>query len=565
MQASVPVSDLALQRAFEVLAEAPDGVARMRELVLSLAVRGRLVAQNPNDEPARALLNRIAANRARLAKAGLLKESKQLRPHAPRPVPDGWGDVRFGSAFLEILTGPFGTSLRASDYRVGGVPVVNPQNLKRGGIVPTPETAVGLETMKRLRSFVLREHDIVVARRGEMGRCAVVGRAEAGWLCGTGSLVLRTEGMFPLYCTLFLRAPETVARLGGDSVGSTMANLNQRIMVNLPFAVPPLAEQHRIVARVDELMAWIDEFEAARTQREQARSAARDACLAALTTATTPAEVSVAWATLASRFDALLASPQDVAPLRQAILHLGVRGRLVAQDPRDEPASQLLDRLARNRSEAELDSYPALPEGWAVCCLGDLLTSIQAGWSPSCFDRPKEGNEYGVLKVSACSWGRFLAGENKALPEHTAVPRGIEVRTGDFLISRANTVELVARSVIVDECPPRLLLSDKTLRLSPHPELSTRFLHLANLGPDGRRHYEAAASGTSASMRNVSQQVIRSLPIMLPPVAEQHRIVARVDELLALCDQLEAQLAVAADAAAAFTSGLVRGKEAVIA
>src|SRR5690606_23802368 len=138
------------------------------------------------------------------------------------------------------------------------------------------------------------------------------------------------------------------------------------------------------------------------------------------------------------------------------------------------------------------------------------------------------------LKVSACSWGRFLPEENKALDASTEPRTELEVLAGDFIISRANTRELVARSVVVDACPPRLMLSDKTLRLHVGTGAFVRFINLANLGDSARTHYEEHASGTSASMRNVSQDVIWGAPIPLPPATEQQRIVARVEELVCL-------------------------------
>jgi len=258
----------ALLAAFDTLAEAPDGIARLRELVRQLAVSGKLVAQDPKDEPASVLLERIAAEKARIAEGRRIRKLDPLRPLSqnavPFGVPRGWCAMRFGEVFLDIFTGPFGTSLKRSEYISPGTPVINPQNLKDGGISPTASTCVGNATLQRLANFRVVTRDLVVARRGEMGRCAAVTGRENGWLCGTGSLVLRPPfDVDTQFAALFLRCPGTVARLAGDAVGATMFNLNQRIMVNLPFGLPPLAEQHRIVARVDELMGLLDRLEAA--------------------------------------------------------------------------------------------------------------------------------------------------------------------------------------------------------------------------------------------------------------------------------------------------------------
>jgi hypothetical protein len=184
-----------------------------------------------------------------------------------------------------------------------------------------------------------------------------------------------------------------------------------------------------------------------------------------------------------------------------------------------------------------------LPKGWAWVRLDGLALKSEAGWSPKCESMPREGEGWGVLKVSAVTWGHFNPDENKALPSNMKPRPQYEVMPGDFLISRANTSELVARAVIVPkDPPPRLLLSDKTIRFIFSSHASAEFINLANRSPYSREYYAKVAGGTSSSMKNVSREQIRSLVVALPPIHEQHRIVAKVDELMALCDELKARL-----------------------
>jgi type I restriction enzyme, S subunit len=147
------------------------------------------------------------------------------------------------------------------------------------------------------------------------------------------------------------------------------------------------------------------------------------------------------------------------------------------------------------------------------------------------------------LKVSAVSWELFLPDENKQLLPGVVPPERIRVRRGDFLISRANTSELVAKCVVVEKEPFNLILSDKIVRLQIHEDCCKDFYCLVNNNATyARNYYAEEASGTSHSMKNVSREVIYALPVPLPPAGEQQRIVARVRELMALCDQLEAEL-----------------------
>jgi len=245
----------------------PDHIKQLRQTIRNLAVRGRLVPQDPTDEPAAELLKRIQLEKARLVKLGDIRAGKRPIPAQAKDLMfrlmPGWQPAKIGQILVELKTGPFGSALHQSDYQKGGIPVINPASIKNERLIPIDGMAVGTATLERLSNFKLREGDIVMARRGEMGRCAVVTEKEAGWLCGTGSLVLRLpKCVSPLFLALLIGAPFVREYLGGSSVGSTMQNLNQSILLNLVVGLPPLAEQHRIVAKVNELMVLCDQLEA---------------------------------------------------------------------------------------------------------------------------------------------------------------------------------------------------------------------------------------------------------------------------------------------------------------
>jgi type I restriction enzyme S subunit len=213
-----------------------------------------------------------------------------------------------------------------------------------------------------------------------------------------------------------------------------------------------------------------------------------------------------------------MSSARGVEPLRQLIRSLAVKGRLTQR--RQEPLSDL-------------------PPGWEWRRLTDLVVFSEAGWSPSCVEQPRREGRWGVLKVSAVSWDCFDAEANKELPAGLEPRPQYEVKHADFLLSRANTAELVAKSVVVKDPPPRLLLSDKIIRLRFREHANAEYVNLVNNSAAARDYYRENASGTSASMKNVSRAVVLNLPVPVPPPEEQARIVARVDELMRLCDALE--------------------------
>jgi type I restriction enzyme S subunit len=186
-----------------------------------------------------------------------------------------------------------------------------------------------------------------------------------------------------------------------------------------------------------------------------------------------------------------------------------------------------------------------------------LCLFIEAGWSPKCDDRRRQGNEWGIIKISAVTWGRFNPAENKTLPPDVAPRPDCEVKSGDFLMTRANTAELVAKSVVVEETPPRLLLNDKTLRVVFPASVDPRYVNLFNNSSFARQYYVSVASGTSESMRNVSRESILNMPIPVPSLSEQKRIVEKVDQLMKLCDDLESKLTLAESASSQLLSSAV--------
>jgi type I restriction enzyme S subunit len=243
-----------------------DHIKKLRQTILNLAVRGKLVEQDPTDEPTSELLKRIQAEKAQLVKEGKIRPEKLPLParadELDFELKPGWQAARISEILVELQTGPFGSSLHQSDYQKGGIPVINPASIKNERLVPVESMAVGPKTLERLATFKLREGDIVMARRGEMGRCAFVTKQEHGWLCGTGSLILRLpKFVFPNFFVTLIGSPFVREYLGGSAVGATMQNLNQSILLNLVIGLPPLAEQHRIVAKVAELMALCDQLE----------------------------------------------------------------------------------------------------------------------------------------------------------------------------------------------------------------------------------------------------------------------------------------------------------------
>ena len=265
---------------FDLLLDRPQAIDALEQTLLQLAVRGLLVPQDPADEPASVLLQKIRAEKDRLIAAGQIKRDKPLPPvtdeEKPLELPVGWEWVRFGEYFFELCTGPFGSVIHKEDYVEGGVPLINPSHMIGGRISHDPSVSVSLEMSIQLRAYRLSPGDVVLARRGEVGRYALVTEAQDGWLCGTGSFFVKLhDSCNREFFGLVLEDPDLRRHLQGESVGSTMVNLNQRILVETSMALPPLPEQSRIVTRITQLRRLCFELRQRLAEREavQARLA----------------------------------------------------------------------------------------------------------------------------------------------------------------------------------------------------------------------------------------------------------------------------------------------------
>jgi type I restriction enzyme S subunit len=239
---------------------------------------------------------------------------------------------------------------------------------------------------------------------------------------------------------------------------------------------------------------------------------------------------------------------------RRAVVAAACSGRLTAdwRNDHEDDAERLLEdlrtaSLSRKHPPALPDDswLPPLPSNWAVTTLDLLIERIEAGKSFRAEPRPASLSEWGVVKVSAMSWGQFLEDENKALRESTQFQFKNEIRPGDLLISRANTAELVGATVLVGDTRPRLLLSDKSLRLVVFAGVDKSWLNFALQSQIARQQFASWATGTSDSMRNLSQPKILAVSLPLPPTAEQVEIAARVTSLLNAAEVLLARLAAA--------------------
>ena len=562
-----------LTEGFNLLATAPDGIKRLRELILSLAVQGKLVPQDPNDEPASELLKQIRAEKQRLIAEGKIKKDKPLPAISdedkPFELPDGW-EWAIGGELFSVIRGVTYQKDNASEVvRNGYTPLLRANNIQTSinldDLVYVPEYLVSEEQ-------VLMHGDLVVClasgSKNLVGKAAPfygLGNYSFGAFCG----VIRPRvSAISKYLASFVAAPYYREFVSISSAGIGINNLKGTTLIAMPVPLPPLAEQSRIVAKVEELMALCDALEA-RSQLEAEQHACLTATLFdALAASESAHQLQENWARLAVSFDLVLDRPQAVDALEQTILQLAVRGLLVPQDPADEPASELLkqiraekDRLIAEGKIKKDKPLPAitndekpfeLPRGWEwvripeVCSIGGGATPSKSNsryWDGDLpWVSPKD-MKVDIIHDSQDHVSRLATLETRLplIPENSLL---IVVR--GMILAHSFPIAITAREVTINQ--------DMKSLMPFYPELATYLaLMCAGFKTDILALVERSTHGTC----KLESDKIFTFSFALPPLAEQSRIVARVEALRALCGQLRQRLVASRDTQGQLASALL--------
>jgi len=462
----------------------------------------------------------------------------------PHPIPNNWSWVRFGN-IVDFSAGRTPSRNDASFWNTGDYPWVSIADMEDGKVIESTKETVSEKARKvAFKSEPEQPGTMIMSFKLTIGKIARL-----------GILAFHNEAIISIRPTLadldpyLFKVLPDLAR-GGDTKGAIKgATLNRESISNILTPLPPLAEQHRIVAKVDELMALLDRLEAARTAREATRDRLTAASLARLTTSDTSAQQFPAHARFAlDALPALTARPDQIKALRQTILNLAVRGKLVEQDPTDKPASGLLEAIRSEKKEAtKRRAEPdmtlvdfSIPSHWVWQSLDTILTDgPHNGLSPRKSERTDTPK---AITLTATTTGTFDARQFKHVDVNGSDAARYWLEPGDLLFQRGNTREYVGMAAVYDGPTKQFLFPDLIMRVRISQHMDLRFVHLWCIAPFARHFLSSNATGAQQTMPKINQGILRALPIPLPPLAEQHRIVAKVDALMALCDRLEAAL-----------------------
>jgi len=534
------------------IADAPDAIAKLRRLVLDLAVRGKLGTQKASESVTGALERLAAENAKRVQRASNSKKNSGASGSVigQLPVPPRWAIVRLGEA-LQMFNG---RAFKPTEWIDEGLPIVRIQNLNNPG---APYNFCDPSSVDS--RHLIHEGEFLISWSGTPGTSfgAFI------WKRGTAALnqhIFRCVQVGDVYSKEFLRLAinsQLDVLIGQAQGGVGLQHVTKGTLESLPLPLPPLEEQHRIVTKVDELMALCDQLEAARAQREATRDRLAAASLARLNTPdpdTFPADARFALDTLS----ALTTRPDQIKQLRQTILNLAVRGRLVPQDQTDGPAAKLLAGVTEERNELiergllrrERDLSPighdeppfCVPANWHWAKVGETVLFTQYGTSQKAH-QAEQGVP--VLAMGNIQDGNVVIyGHEKKIRSNSDELPALFLKKMDLLYNRTNSAELVGKTALYLGESDTLTFASYLIRLRPSLRwTSPTFLNLWMNTSEFRETQIVPHIKKQTGQANVNGTILKNMLVPLPPLAEQHRIVAKVDELMALCDQFEGSLA----------------------
>ncbi len=551
------------------------GIEKLRELILELAVRGKLVDQNSNDECASVLLEKISQEKATLAGQGKIKKPKRLpaltREDVPFELPNGWQWARIFEV-SELITS--GSRDWAKYYSESGAIFITMGNLSRGDYklrldniryVSPPTGGEGARTS-------LQGGDLVVSITGDVGNLGLIPEGFGEAYINQHSCLVRISSLCRnRYHAEFLRSP-CAKRQFDEPQRGVKNSFRLSDMGEMLIPVPPLEEQHRIVQKVDELMVLCDRLEQQTIDQLEAHKTLVDTLLGTLIQSENATELADNWARLAAHFDTLFTTEQSIDKLKQTILQLAVLGRLVEQDAEDVHAKHLVAAATQASENLILEGklkkprkfkisnedkrFRKLPDGWSRVEVGELFQlqngyAFKSSWFTECGPR--------LLRNVNISHGYIDWTDSVYLPETMATEFArFELKKGDIVISLDRPlISTGLKYAIIRDCDVPSLLLQRVARFRQYSDVvRTGYLEY---WLNSEMFTSSIDPGRSNGVPHISTGQIEALKFPLPPEEEQRRIAQKVDELMALCDQLKERLSQASETRCQLAEAVVQG------
>ena len=548
---------------FELLTKSQGGVDSLRELILSLAVRGLLVRQSADDAPGSAIVRAMRQTKAAVSDARMTKRDERLASFAdddlPYGTPTGWAWVRLG----ELLTkfGAGSTPLGGREvYTTAGVKFLRSQNVWNHGLALGGVAFIPTAVHEKMGGTKVFAGDLLFNITGaSIGRCALVPESFDEGNVSQHVTILRTAlpSIRPFLHLVLIsaRVQQTVrdVQVGVSREGLSIAKLGQFVV-----PLPPLAEQHRIVARVEKLMKLCDALEQSGRLADEQHARLTSTLFDALAASESAHALAENWQRIAEHFDLLLDRPEAIAALEQTILQLAVRGSLVAQITGEGSSSDALGAIAKEKERlmasgsikrakpsipvVEAEQPFAVPLGWKWVRVADICSLVTDGEHAT----PRRCDDITAIPLVTAKNVRSEV-MNYAVTDF--VPRDVAAKCwlrckpelGDILMVSVGAT--LGRLCVLRDAFEMVLVRSVTLLRPAHSGAYADYLALHLMSYESQREIWSEVKQSAQPGLYLAKSA--GLKIALPPLAEQHRIVARVEELRLLCTQLRERLSAA--------------------
>ena len=523
------------------------GIKKLRELILELAVRGLLVPQDPSDEPASELLKKIASEKDQLIKDKKMKKPKVLPAIEDDAklfkLPKGWALERVGNLTEKLGSGstPRGGK---NAYVESGIPFLRSQNVWNDGLRLDDIAYVSAETHDKMSNTKVYPGDVLLNITGaSLGRSTIFPEnIQEGNVSQHVTIIRLIEPAMGRFIHLGILSPMIQKLVWTRQVGMAIEGLSKKVLETFEFPIPPLQEQARIVTKVDELMALCDQLEHQQETSITAHQTLVHTLLDALTTASERDGFNAAWARIADHFDTLFTTQWSIDQLKQTILRLAVLGKLVSQDPNEEPASLLLDdittekvRLTTERKIGKRKKYLpleasevpfTLPQAWGWARLGAAGIS-STGKTPKTSEKKYYGGDIPFLGPGQITQEGELRRSEKSLTE-IGLTQSTEATPGTILMVCIGGS--IGKNAV---CNERLAFNQQINAIEPVLN-NPRYMQIVLSSAFFQNAVVDNATGSATPIINRSRW--ENLPVPIAPLKEQERIVDKVDQIFTLCN-----------------------------
>lgn len=532
------------------------GIKKLRELILELAVRGKLTLQNPSDDKVDNLIDAIRKKRITLLEANKIRSTKILPviedTELPTQLPHSWRWVRLGSVCI-IRGGkrvPRGYALLETPTPHIYIRITD---MKNGTINECDLRYIDKDIYQQIKRYAINKEDIYVTIAGTIGAVGIIPEKFDGANLTENAAKLVFRGLNKEYFVMALRSGLLQKQFLEEVNKMAQPKLALKRLETALLPLPPLAEQKRIVTKVNELLALCDQLEQESENSITAHQTLVKTLLETLTNSANAEELQENWARIEAHFDTLFTTEHSIDQLKQTILQLAVMGKLVPQDPNDEPASVLLEKIAKEKERLVEDgkikkqkSLPKisdnekpfkLPNDWRWCRIGDAAISTDYGLSDKAF---VGGVGVPVLAMGHIQSGKVLLDTEKIVTETVESLPELYLKNRDLLYNRTNSAELVGKTGIFLGNDDEYTFASYLIRIRTDKDsLLPEFLNLNMLTPLFRETQIDPLLKQQCGQANVNGTIMRNMIVAIPPKNEMQKIVKKVNELMTLCDTLK--------------------------